>query len=257
MSDLQLTAPPSLTKGLVKGVVQNGVTMNLASCNLNGSGTFSWLLQFDTVSGTLTTGGAKPAQDPTQGYAFVNQTILQGGKSFTIAPIVVPAPINGGAFATSMGKSVILPIYLDLAASAVILLPLHEAKLAGTLSADKSCIGKYNAAGLDPAGGCLPDNTTPAFIGADGKGDSDGHLDGYVPLEEADTVIIDAIGQSLCVVLSGDAATYGDGGTPAKCKRTNGKINFQGDWCAASNDMACTDSAHLTANFSASGVKAN
>ena len=76
-------------------------------------------------------------------------------------------------------------------------------------------------------------------------------------LEEADTVVVDAIGQSLCVILSGDAATYGDGGTPTKCKRTNGKINFQGDWCAASNNMACTDSAHLTANFSASGVKAN
>ena len=31
MANLTLTAPPSLTKGLVKGVVSNGVTMNLAS----------------------------------------------------------------------------------------------------------------------------------------------------------------------------------------------------------------------------------
>ena len=237
--------------------MQNGVTMNLANCNLDGNGTFSWLLQFDTIGGTLTTGGATPAQDPTQGYAFVSQTIMQGSKSFTIAPIVVPAPINGGAFATSTGKYVILPIYLDIAASAVILLPLHEAKLAGNLSADKSCIGKYNAAGLDPAGGCLPDNTTPAFIGADGKADSDGHLDGYVGLNEADTVLVDAVGQSLCVILWGDAATYGDGGMPSKCKRTGGKINFQGDWCSASNNMACTDSVRLSARFSASGVKAN
>jgi hypothetical protein len=78
-----------------------------------------------------------------------------------------------------------------------------------------------------------------------------------VALTAPDTVLVDAVGQSLCVILSGDAATYGDAGTPAKCKRTSGKINFQGDWCAATNNMACTDSARLSASFSASGVKAN
>jgi hypothetical protein len=256
MANLTLTAPPSLTKGLVKGVVQNGVTMNLASCNLNGGGTFSWLLQFDTASGMLKTGGGKPADDPTKGYTFVDETIMQGGKAFKITPFTTAAPIKAGAFAIAMGQDVIVPVYLDLKASAVVLLPLHKAKLTGTISADNNCIGTYNSKGLDPAGGCLADDMNPSFIGTDGKADSDGHLDGYITLEEADTVLVDAVGQSLCVILSGDAATFGDGKTPALCKRdAGGKIAFQGDWCDASNDMACKDSVRLQANFSASGVK--
>jgi hypothetical protein len=257
MANLTLTAPPALTKGLVKGVVQNGVTMNLASCNLNGGGTFSWLLQFDTTSGKLKTGGGKPAEDPTKGYSFVDETIMQGGQPFKIAPFTADAAIGkDGKFAITMGQNVTVPVYLDLKASAVVLLPLHDAKLVGTVSADKNCIGKYNSKGLDPAGGCLADDTNPSFIGADGKADSDGKLDGYITLEEADTVLVDAVGQSLCVILSGDATTYGDGGSPAKCKRDAGmKITFQGDWCDASNDTACKDSIRLAANYSASGVK--
>ncbi|MEP7123583.1 MAG: hypothetical protein ABJE95_21825 [Byssovorax sp.] len=256
MANLTLTAPPALTKGLVKGVVQNGVTMNLAPCNLNGGGTFSWLLQFDTATGMIKTGGGKPADDPTKGYSFVDETIMQGGKAFKIAPFTAPAPITGGKFAIVKGQDVIVPVYLDLKAMAVVLLPLHAATLTGTISPDNDCIGQYNSKGLDPAGGCLADDKNPSFIGADGKADSDGKLDGFITLEEADTVIVDAVGQSLCVILSGDAATYGDGGMPAKCKRDAAmKINFQGDWCQASNDMACKDSVRLQANFSASGVK--
>ena len=256
MANLTLTAPPALTKGLVKGVVQNGVTMNLASCNLNGGGTFSWLLQFDTAAGTLKTGGGKPADDPTKGYSFVDATIMQGGKPFKIAPFTTAAPIKGGAFAIAMGQDVIVPVYLDLKASAVVLLPLHKAKLTGTISADNNCIGTYNSKGLDPAGGCLADDKNPSFIGIDGKADSDGKLDGYITLDEADTVLVDAVGQSLCVILSGDAAMFGDGKSPAKCKRDAAmKIAFQGDWCDASNDTACKDAVRLQANFSASGVK--
>ncbi len=256
MANLTLTAPPALTKGLVKGVVQNGVTMNLAGCNLNGGGTFSWLLEFNTASGKLRTGGGKPADDPTKGYSFVDETIMQGGKPFKIAPFTADAPIAGGAFAITMGQNVIVPVYLDLKASAVVLLPLHDAKLVGKISADNNCIGEYNSKGLDPAGGCLADDKTPSFIGADGKADSDGKLDGYITLEEADTVLVDAVGQSLCVILSGDAATFGDGMTPAKCKRDAGmKITFQGDWCDVTNNTACKDSIRLAANYSASSVK--
>jgi hypothetical protein len=256
MSDLTITAPPSLTKGLVKGVVMNGVTLNLASCNLNGGGTFSWLLQFDTATGKLKTGGALPAQDPTKGYSFVDKTILQGGNSFKVSPFTTTAIINNGVFASGLGGDVVMPVYLDLKGAAVILLPLHATKLTGKISADHDCIGQYNAKGLDPAGGCIADAMTPAFIGADGKADSDGKLDGYITLEEADSVIIDAIGQSLCVVLSGDAAVFGDGQNPAKCKRgADTKITFQGDWCNATNSATCKDSARLSANFSASGVR--
>ncbi len=257
MSSLTLTAPLVLTKGLIKSVVGGGVGMNLASCNLNGGGTFSWLLQFDTAAGTLKTGGAKPALDPTKGYSFVDETVTQGGTPFKIAPFTAAAPIGkDGSFAVTMGASVIVPIYLDTKAMDVVLLPLHDAKLSGKVSADHGCVGKFNAAGLDPAGGCLPDDTNPLFIGADGKADTDGKLDGYITLEEADSVIVDKLSQSLCVILSGNSGMYGDGGMPvSKCKRdVNMKIVFQGDWCDKSNDMACKDSVRLGAGFSASGV---
>ena len=259
MASLTLTAPPSLTKGLVKGVVQNSVVMNLAGCNLNGGGTFSWLLQFDTATATLKAGGGTPADDPTKGYSFVDKTITQGGKDFTIAPFTANAPIgNDGAFATTTGgNAIIIPIYLDLKATAAILLPLHEAKLTGTLSANNNCIGAYNSKGLDPASGCIDDETTPLFVGKDGKANSDGKLDAYITLEEADTVIVDAVGQSLCVILSGDAAAYGDGAVPAKCKRTAAKIDFPGDWCDQTNDTSCGDSVRFAAGFSASAVAAN
>jgi hypothetical protein len=232
--------------------------MNLASCNLNGGGTFSWLLQFDTATGMLKTGGGKPADDPTKGYSFVDETVTQNGTPFKIAPFTAPAAIKDGAFAITMGADVIVPVYLDLTASAVVLLPLHDAKLSGTVSANNSCIGKFNSAGLDPAGGCIADATTPLFIGKDGKADSDGKLEGYITLDEADTVIVDKVGQTLCVLLSGDATAFGDGGSPiVKCKRDAAqKITFQGDWCHASNDTACKDSIRLGAGFSASSVKA-
>lgn len=258
MADLKLTAPLSLTKGLINGVVQNGVTMNLSNCNLFGGGTFSWLLQFDKATGKLKTGGGKPAMDPVNGYSFVNETIFQGGKFFMIAPIIADAPLQGGAFAITNSPTLIIPVYLDLNATAVILLPLHDTKLTGIVSADDNCIGQYNSKNLDPASGCLADDVTPAFIGADGKANSDGKLDAYILLEEADTVIVDAVGQSLCVILSGDAATYGNGQSPAKCKRNAAmKIVFQGDWCNVSNNLACKDSIRLSAGFSASGVKFN
>jgi hypothetical protein len=141
----------------------------------------------------------------------------------------------------------------------VVLLPLHDTKLSGKVSSDNDCIGKYNSAGLDPASGCIADDQNPAFIGTDGKADSDGKLDGYITLEEDDSVIVDKLGESLCVILSGDASTYGDGGVPlAKCKRNASmKIIFQGDWCDATNNASCKDSLRLSAGFSASGVKAN
>jgi hypothetical protein len=261
MADLTLTAPPSLIASTaIKGIIQNAVTMKLDGCNLSGGGTFSWLLQFDTATGKLTTGGAKPADDPTKGYSFVNEMITQNGTAFKIAPITADAAIKNGDFAIAMGQDVIVPIYLDAAAAGVVLLPLHAAKLSGKVSADNNCIGKYNSAGLDPAGGCVADDTHPAFIGtSDGKANSDGSLDGYITLEEADNVIIDVLKQSLCVVLSGDGTTYGDQGTPIeKCKRDAGnKIVLQGDWCSTTNDASCKDAMRLTANFSASAVKAN
>jgi hypothetical protein len=254
MADLTLTAPPPLTTGLVSSVVKGGVTINLPECNLAGGGTFSWLLQFDTATGKLKAGGAKPTKTPAGGYSFVDETIA----GFKITPFETDAPVKEGKFAMATGADLTVPIYIDAEATQVVLLPLHSAKLSGTISANNNCIGQYNSKGLQPGDNCTATKDIPAYIGADGKSDSDGTLDGYITLEEADTVLVDAIKQSLCVILSGDATQYGDGAMPTKCKRdAGGKITFQGDWCAASNDATCKDAVKLKANFAASSVKVN
>jgi hypothetical protein len=255
VADLAITKPVGLTKGLISGVFKGGVPLNLPKCNLDGGGTFSWLFQFDTTAGTLKTGGAKPADDPTAGYAFVDAMVTLQGKTIHVAPITIASPIGAGcAFSPSPAASdLILPIYLDVMAQDAIYLPMQKFQLSGgQVSKDHNCIGKYNAEGLDPATSCVPDPAHPGFL--DG-----GQIDGIIDLEAADAIPVAKIGQTLCVILSGDPLTYGDGGSPlAKCKRVGGQIALQGDWCAATNQPAtgaCHDALVFSAPFAASGVK--
>jgi hypothetical protein len=248
MGQLTVTKPDVLAKGLVANTIANGVTMNLGQCNLAGGGTFSWLLQFDTTTNKVLTGGAKPTADPKAGYCFTNEMIM----GFPIAPVPVDSNLMNGSFSANVGD-ITVPIYLDAMAKGVVLLPLKDGVLTGQLSADNNCVGKYNADTLDPGNNCLaepPDKL--AFTNA-------GTLEGYITLEAADEVIVDSLSQSLCVLLSGDAVKYGDGMSPAKCKRdVMMKIEYKGDWCDATNMAAtadCGDSAKLGAEFAASAVK--
>ncbi len=251
MADLQLTAPPALTKGLVSTVIGNSVTPENAACNLAGTGTFSWLLAFDTAAGTLTTGGAKPVANPALGYSFVNEDFPVLGGTLPIAPVTLTAPLGASCTVTSSAANLNLPIYLDAAATNAIVLPLRQARFSNvTVSGDHTCIGKYNAAGLDPANNCLADQQTPAFSPG-------GQLDSFINLDQADSIVVAPLQQTLCIVLSGDATKYGDGGTPAKCKRTSGKIVFPGDWCTATNQAAtpqCSDAVRFAGTFAASGM---
>lgn len=251
MSQITFSKPPTFATGNIVGnILANAVQMNLDQCNLVGGGTFSWLLQFDMGSGKVISGAAKPAADPFSGYCFVNE-ILSG---FFIAPTEESSGLAGGSFSTNVGDK-IFPIFLDAAASSYVLLPLKATKLSGVLSENNNCVGTYNAEKLDPANSCLPEPpNTPQFLNA-------GTLDALMTLEDADTLIIDTLSQSLCVLLSGDAAMYGNGMSPNKCKRdAAGKIVYQGDWCEATNaaaDANCADAVKLEADFAASAVKIN
>lgn len=254
MAGLTFTAPPSLTKGIITGVITNSVTLAQPECNLNGGGTFSWLLAFDTVAGTLKTGGAMPVADPSLGYAFVDQDFPILGGKLHVGPVTLTATLDPGCQASSSAADLNLPIYLDQGASDQMLLPLRQARFVKlSISGHHNCIGKYNAKGLDPASGCVADDQNPIFLPA-------GQVVGLINLDQADSMIVDAIGQSLCVILSGDSATYGNGGTPARCKRTAGKIVFKGDWCTATNAAAsagCNDAVYVAGDFAASGVLIN
>lgn len=252
MSHIAFKKPTVFTAGIVGQVLANAVIPARPACNLAGSGTFSWLFQFDLAAGTVKTGGAKPPQNPAAGYSFVNE--ISGGLA--IAPLTLAAPIDAGcAFGTAKGD-VVMPIYVDAQASSAVLLPLHNLQIAmGQLSSDHGCIGALNVQGLDPADNCLPTGNTPNFIDA-------AQLSAFIPLEEADKVVITSLNQTLCVLLSGDPGAYGNGAMPVnKCKRdASMNIVFKGDWCAATDAAAsamCADSMRVSASFAASAVKIN
>jgi hypothetical protein len=254
MADLKITKPAAITVGIVGSVLGNSILPNNSICNLSGTGTFSWLLAFDSAAGTLTTGGAKPPINAALGYSFVNEVFPTLGGSLLFAPVTMTAPLDGGCGTTSSAADVNLPVYLDAAGNNTIAFPLRQARFSNvTVSGDHSCIGTYNAAGLKAANNCAADQVNPAFFPA-------GQVDAFINLEEADSIPVAALGQSLCLVLTGDAATYGSGGSPNRCKRSNGKIVFQGDWCTATNQAGtatCKDALRFTGAFAASGVIIN
>ena len=244
MSQLVFSGPAALSGGPVANTLAGAVGLNLPACNLFGGGSWSWLLQFDSGAGTLRTGGAQPVADPFAGYSFdVNNS-----------PAVLDAPVGGdGSFAAAGGVDLVMPI--NLGPGAELMMPMHGLIMSGKLSADQGCIGTFNAENLDPANNCLPDDQTPAFMNG-------GALSAHVLLAEADAIDITVIGQSLCVLLSGDPTTYGDGAMPiSRCTRdADMNIVFKGDWCDATDmaaDANCFDSVRLTADFAASSVKVN
>ncbi|XYI03127.1 hypothetical protein ACMHYB_26560 [Sorangium sp. So ce1128] len=249
MAQLTITKPDVLATGYIARLVAQGLTMNLPLCYLNGTGTFSWLLEFDTMTGKLRTGGAMPTEDPLDGYCFANMT----AGEFEIAPTEIDAPLTDGAW-SGEAETLNVPIFLETSPDPIIL-PLHQVKLTDAeVSADNNCIGRRNSEALDPLNACLPgqDGDPPAFING-------GKLSAFITLEEVDRVIVPEVNQSLCVVLSGDIGEYGTGETPNTCKRDeNGQIVLKGDWCSATNSAAtedCADAYALGADYAASAVK--
>ena len=246
MAQLDVTKPAALSTGIVAGIVSGAVKMSDPGCNLSGGASFSWLLEFDTATSKLKTGGAKPVADPTTGYTFVNETL--GGQM--VAPIEYDTkPDASGAFSVTTGKDIVVPIFLDAAATSYVLLPLKAAKFTGgTLSASQNCVGKYNAEGLDPGNLCDADAQNKTFI-------TGAKLDGMITLEDADKVEVSSLQQTLCVLLANNMGVAGPAGYKV-CKRdANNKIEFQGDAC--STGSGCGDAVSLAADFAASSVKIN
>jgi hypothetical protein len=255
MAQLDVTAPQGLANGVLPQAIAGTVAPNDPACRLTGTASSSWLPQLDTAAQTLKTGGAKPVSDASKGYSFADEQLALGGATFHVQPATYAGvtPDGSGHFTASSGQDLAFPVYLDQAATEVLLLPLRALTFdAVTLSADQGCIGMYNAAGLDPGSQCVPDPTHPAFV-------TGGEMSAYITLEDADNVVVSLLHQSLCVLLSGDASKYGDGATPAKCKRdADQKILYQGGWCSQTDQAGgCADAEHFKAKFAASSVLIN
>jgi hypothetical protein len=262
IGQLDFYKPDAFTGTIEKAAFLSSITMNLPECNLKGSGSFSWVVQFDRTAQTFQIGASKPPADPHDGYSFVNETITQGGQMFNVAPISGKATLAAdGTITADTLETVLIPAYLTVNATDLLLIPLHKVHIISEktrLSPDFNCVGSYNAAGLKASDDCLPDvnQNIGSFIPG-------GKIEGFISLEEADKIIISSFGlnRSLCVLLSGSAGTFGDGGSPARCKRDGfGKIKYNGDWCAATNtpaDASCYDASTFSAGFAASAVKLN
>lgn len=244
VAQLTVAAPAALSTGPLASTIASGVELNNANaCNLSGTGTFNWLLEMNTAGATARTGGALPMADPSLGYSFASGITLGS----MVAPQTVSLHLAGdGTFTTGSGN-VTLPVYMDPSGTQGFALPLRGARFSGQLSADRNCIGNYNAAGLVPPD-CLADSMHPTFV--DGAS-----VHASINLEDADAVNIAVLNMSLCVLLSGNPGAWGDGGSPMHCKRDMGAIVFAGDWCSVTDSAGgCADSLELSATFAASSV---
>ncbi|NUP06947.1 MAG: hypothetical protein HOW73_12915, partial [Polyangiaceae bacterium] len=209
--------------------------------------TFNWLLSLGFKGGTAVTLGALPSANGVD-YTYARGTV----DGFSVEAANGDANIDGSTneFDTT-SVDVNLPFYLDQQGMSQFVLPLRALRFHGTLSDVVNCIGHYNAEGLSPDNDCQPTETAPPFV-------TGGSFESHILLEDADQVIVPPLHQSLCVILSGDSATYGDGGSPALCKRTDGVIDYQGNWCSATDapgDGACRDAVRFNGGFAASTVQ--
>jgi hypothetical protein len=247
LSQLSVIKPDALKSELIYGIISKAVYVNLpATCNIEGDGTFSLITEFDKTAGVLRVGGAYPETDPTKGYCFVHDS------ANGIAPIEIPFNLApDGTFATDAIPSVKVPVFTDITATRVVYLPLHETVLRNAkLSADQNCIGSFNTADLSPTLGCFADPPEIEYF------INGGTLEGFIALEEADTVDVEEVGASLCVLLTGNSQEWGDGAMPiSRCKREAGAIMFKGDWCSTTNsEGGCQDAMRLAADFAGSSA---
>ena len=246
ISDLAVSKPAVLASGLVATALATSVSLPNKGCFIDGSGAFSWLLRFDTVAGTLETGGARPVADPTLGYGFLDEML----NGIQVQPVVSMAAIDPGtgAFSVAAGADLALPIFLDPAGTTSFVLPLTGARLAmGTLSASRSCIGHID----------VPDPGSTFCLGKHAQYTTGASVDGVIGLEAADASRIVATNQSLCALLAGQANSENDANGFKVCKRdANMKILFQGDACSTPG-QACGDAVAFAADYVASSVLIN
>jgi hypothetical protein len=254
VSHLAFTKPKAFTTGIIAGVFDGAVTPTDVACNLNGSGTFSWLMHLDFAAGTVTTGGAKPSSNPAGPFAFVDEMVSTGGTAVHVHPVTAPGGLAPDCTLAATVGDVYMPMYLDAAGTSSIILPLHSVRFHDVaVSPDLGCIGRYAAETLDPVNSCLSDSQHPLF--QDG-----GTIDSFMTLEEADTIIVSALNESLCVMLSQNPAMFGQVNSQGvtMCKRDAANhILLQGDWCTATNAPAsatCADADALSGTFAAQGV---
>ncbi len=252
-SMITVQAPESL-KSLQTLILDKKVPYTLDACYQYGNGQISWLMAYDTSGATpeLLVGSGPPipaGTDPRLGTCFVDRN----DGTFDIKPVRVPVTVAADGTVTGTPLDfVVLPVYLNNEGTTSVDLPIHQLGFNDTkLSADKNCVGSFMGDTLDPISNCAPQTGKPGW----NKG---GTLAGYITVDDSDSVFVTDIGSSLCVVLSGDPLTYGDGVVGNQhCKKTAGHPTIRGDWDAATNKAVTAgtgDAFHLVVDFAASAI---
>lgn len=262
MSMLDLAKPETLAgQFLQDNLIRKNMDLNLPMCFQEGTGLFSWLLEFDTGSQRARTGSAHVQTNPAQGYCYVQESVV----GFPTQPeeVSFAFSLDQGKmsfhFAEAIEKLMVVIYLLDDEARALVL-PLHQLMVTeGTMSADGNCIGSWNGDGLEVDLNCQPGYSGEQWIhGA--------RVAGYIDVEESETVWIPEMQMTLCVALSGSATTYGEDFEDElhkgkRCARDEGgKIRAaeRADWCSATN-AACqppqADAFRFEGAFAASAVK--
>jgi hypothetical protein len=262
MSQLEVLKPDVLAgEFLQNNVVSKGISLNLAQCYQEGTGRFTWLMELDKTAGTAKTGGAHVQLNPGDGYCYINQEV----EGFSVSPVTVPIETTetDGEITFNISEKIpdlTVAIFLTDDESQAIILPLHGVLMTnGKISADGNCIGSWKGDELEFDNNCKPDRDQKMpWI-------NNATLTGYIEIEEADTVWIPEMTQTLCVALSGSGSTYGEDFVEGdreglRCRRENGKIVAaeKADWCSAT-DSACAapdaDAFRLEGQFAASAIK--
>ena len=132
---------------------------------------------------------------------------------------------------------------------------LHRSQALAWLINRKRLVAVAGAHGKTTSTGMIV--TALRELGADPSFVNGARMTASITLEEADAVDVPVANMSLCVVLSGNAVTYGDGQAPiARCRRDEtGAIALAGDWCSTTDSAdGCRDAFRLGADFAASAV---
>lgn len=277
ISQLEVSAPPTLSAPFMQdAIITKKVTLTEPNCFQGGDAQFNTLFEFNTSTMKVKAGGGVPqaligpAKD---GTCFANFTDTQSGitigpteADFTQNGNQVHAVFNAGGQMNPPQPDLVLPIYLENKLDQYVLLPLHQVDITANLSADHNCVGKFNGDTLSPGTGCVPDVGSFAWT-------NDGSYSAYITVAESNTVMVQSLGYSLCVLLSGDVKKWkgpttipcGEDttGKPVVCASCTDSEGFnatgalpEGDWCSTTNSAGgCKDAFHLETNFAASAIK--
>ena len=262
---LNVTAPPPLaTLFTQQAVIDKGINLYdpappaaQTGCGESGDGTFNWLIQFNTMTHEVTTGGGAPTKDPFGlGYCFVD-TMIEG---LNVKPVTVKTTQNSdGSFTSDPLPKLYVPIFIAAGQTgangkSVIVLPLTNSKVENVLLSDSNnCIGSYNANAVTPypkATYCTDDPTSCV------RWTTAGSLGGYITLSEADQVLVPQLGESLCVLLTGGSSIDTSNPNEKTCKKDASGIIAKGDFCSTTQKAGgCQDAFWLAATFAASAAK--